>query len=61
MKINSLFLLLLLITVQTGHAADFNDLFSAAMFGKTERVKSILADGVDVNAKHRTNWACCRF
>jgi len=54
MKIKSLFLFTLLFVSHPGFSAEFNNLFSAAILGKTERVKSLLADGADVNGKTAT-------
>ena len=54
MKIKNLFLFMLLFLSHPGFSAEINNLFSAAILGKTERVKSLLADGVDVNGKTAT-------
>lgn len=51
MTIKKLFILLLLTFSNPGFSADVNDLFSAAIFGKVERVKFLLSEGVDVNGK----------
>jgi ankyrin repeat protein len=48
MKIK-LFIFLLLFFTQSVYAAEVDNLFSAAILGKTKRVKALLADGVDVN------------
>mgnify|MGYP000630248737 FL=1 len=54
MTIKKLLLFLLLAFSHSGFSADIKDLFSAAIFGKTERVKFLLSEGVDVNAKTAT-------
>ncbi len=51
MKVISLFLFFNLFTMNFVFAVDIDNLFFAAMLGKTARVKSILADGIDVNGK----------
>ena len=43
------FFLLILFSSQSVFALDGDHLFSFAILGKTERIKSLLADGVDVN------------
>ncbi|MCK5828684.1 MAG: ankyrin repeat domain-containing protein [Methylococcales bacterium] len=50
MTIRCLFLLGFLFLAQPVLAMDSDYLFSAAILGKTERVKSLLAKGVDVDA-----------
>ena len=50
MPIKSLFFLFLIFYSQSILALDSDRLFSSAILGKTERVKSLLADGIDVNA-----------
>lgn len=54
MKLNSTFLCLLLLFSHPGFTADINNLFSAAILGKAERMKYLLADGADVNGKTAT-------
>ena len=54
MKIKYLFFLFLVSLTPPLLSADIDNLFSAAILGKTERVKSILADGIDVNGKTAT-------
>ena len=49
MIIKKLLLFLLLFISHPAISADINDLFSAAILGKTERVKFLLSEGVDVN------------
>jgi ankyrin repeat protein len=53
MKLKITFIYLLIFAFPV-YSADANSLFSAAMLGKTERVKSILSQGVDVNEKSTT-------
>ncbi len=46
--------LLLIFFTLPSFAAENNALFSASILGKTERVKSLLADGIDVNSATAT-------
>lgn len=54
MKIHTFFLFLLFLFFHSNVSADINNLFSAAILGKTERIKSLLADGDNVNGKTAT-------
>ncbi|MCF6252054.1 MAG: ankyrin repeat domain-containing protein [Methylococcaceae bacterium] len=54
MKIKYLFFLLPVFLTQSVFSADADNLFSAAILGKSDRVKSILADGIDVNGRTAT-------
>nr|WP_305909813.1 ankyrin repeat domain-containing protein [Methylomarinum sp. Ch1-1]MDP4522750.1 ankyrin repeat domain-containing protein [Methylomarinum sp. Ch1-1] len=50
--LKTLFLLSLLLSLaQSAAAEDANDLFAAAIAGKNERLHSLLAQGIEVNAK----------
>ncbi len=51
MTIKKILLFLLLAVSQAGFAEEINDLFSASIFGKTEKVRLLLSEGVDVNGK----------
>lgn len=51
MNIKTLSLLVLLGFTQAALSEDINDLFAAAIAGKTERLESLLAQGLDVNGK----------
>jgi len=51
MTIKILSLAVLLAFTQAALSEDVNDLFAAAIAGKTERLESLLAQGLDVNAK----------
>ncbi|HIF55487.1 MAG TPA: ankyrin repeat domain-containing protein [Methylococcaceae bacterium] len=53
MKLKIVFLSLL-VFASPGYPMDAKNLFSAAMLGKTDRVKFILSEGVDVNEKSAT-------
>ncbi|NOR71400.1 MAG: ankyrin repeat domain-containing protein [Methylomarinum sp.] len=54
MRIKSLFLLLLISISPSALCTDIDSLFAAAILGKTERIKFLLASGVDVNGKTAT-------
>ena len=54
LKMKILFYSLILIYALNAHADDFNDLFRAATDGNTERLQSLLAAGLNVNAKSAT-------
>ncbi len=54
MKIKHLLITLLFLFSQAGFSVDIKNLFSAAIHGKTERVKSLLAEGIEVNGKTAT-------
>ena len=54
MKILSIIILLLVFYATPTKSAESNTLFSAAIMGKTERIKALLADGMDVNSQTAT-------
>ncbi len=52
--IGLIIVLLLTWNINLSYANDFNQLFAAAVLGKSERVKFLLSEGVDVNSQTET-------